>query len=319
MNENDYNNTYKPAEPTPPENHKTNIGIIAVICCIILALSVSGAAVYITYSNNKKAEEAAAVQKAENATKRINELIDDIYQVSDSYDSSYDIAKDKLTEIEQLINENNITGALAAKYNSASTYLKDLKTYDEIMEVGYSDDYSDISRASQLIGQLTDEKVIRKVEQSDITSNFEEFVQKSILARAFYKAQQYVLNKYPGSYIYSTYYHDKKTFQLGYDVPGTDRTLESEKDTNFDYADSVLFGSDEILSKINSNGGYAILVRYQDNSMMRIWWCVGADIKAKIDNGALRFDIIRYSNGKSESSNNLTLDQALNFNIINPS
>ena len=75
------------------EDKKTShIAIIVMICCICVCLCSLAVFSIMTYQNNKK-------YALENATQRINELIEDIYEITTVSDPKYTFAKDKLAEI----------------------------------------------------------------------------------------------------------------------------------------------------------------------------------------------------------------------------
>lgn len=63
----------------------------------------------------------------QNAIQRIDKLVEEIYEVKNCKNNDFLIAKDKLSEIQLLIEKNEIEGLPRSKYIDVKSYMNDLE------------------------------------------------------------------------------------------------------------------------------------------------------------------------------------------------
>lgn len=314
--------------------HKKNsMGSICVICCLIICFFAVITSFYIVTQNNKKLA-------TENAIERINKLVEEIYTVDSCYGNDFLLAKDKLVEIKTLIRENDIDGLPLSKYNAANTYISDLKTLDDFYNLYEKVNYDNelyVKEADELIRKMTNEKVINKLSEGDLLYSFADSVKHVILGKAFFTAQNYFINNNPnctllnvGEFNPAMSVSEQYTFILNnyaneISVYGVDRIANDEEECRkYEWIHTEMLAS--TVEKIQSEGGYAVFVNYYKNDdeftlyppTRTLYWKVGADVSADVVDGAIKYNITRYSDGKIETYNGLSTDEALNFVMLNP-
>lgn len=312
---------------------KIPLGVICIICCAIICIFAVTTAVYIVNQNNKKLA-------TENAIERINKLVEEIYTVDSCYGNDFLLAKDKLVEIKTLIEENDIDGLPLSKYNAANTYISDLKTLDDIYnlyEKVNSDNELYVKEADKLIRKMTNEKVINKLSEGDLLHGFADGVKHVVLGRAFFTAQNHFIDNNQdctllnvGEFNPSMSVSEYSTFILNnyakeISVYGVERITTEEKECrDYEWIHTEMLAS--TVEKIQSEGGYAIFVNYYKNDdeftlyppTRTLYWKVGVDVSADVVDGDIKYNITRYSDGKTETNNGLSTDEALNFVMLNP-
>ena len=78
--------------------------------------------------------------------------------------------------------------------------------------------------------------------------------------------------------------------------------------------------SNETLDKIESNGGYAIVISYDKTGNSDYWdtyWYVGFGVSASIKSGGIRYEITKHSGDETHVTSDLTLDEAVEYTTIN--
>lgn len=317
------------------ESHrKISGGVICIICCAIICIFTVFISVYILNQNNKKVS-------IENAIERINKLVEEIYVVEHYDDNDFLLAKDKLVEIKTLIDENDIEGLVRSKYEDASVYINDLKTLDELRglytKVNY-DDEKYVKEADKLIRKITDKKVKNKVvSEGDLLVGLAQSIKNVVLGKAFFKSQNYFINNNPnctllnvGAFTPTISISDEYTFILNnyaneISVYGIDKIVNSEEECrNHKWIHTEMLAT--TVEKIQSEGGYAIFVNYYRNDdeftlyppTRTLYWKVGVDVSADLTDDVIKYNITRYVDGKTETYNELSVEEALNFVMLNP-
>ena len=220
-------------------------------------------------------------------------------------------------------------GLPVTKYQDASAYIKDLKVLDSIYNMSISTSKQDLIEADKMIKKMSNEKVIAKLHEGDILASFAESVKNILIAKSFYECQQYILKKHSENEILDTCYYnpfdrvDPMNYSLtnltNVSLPGIDYVMDSEDSTyELDYISTDM--SNTTLSKIESNGGYAIVISYynaEDSKNWDTYWYVGFEVSVDTDDNGLKYKITKYSDNESDVISEMTLSEALNYDPIN--
>lgn len=269
--------------------------LIAVSCVATIIITLCLTMFIINY-NSKQQERLSAIERIDSICDELNML------ESIPNDENYYKAKNKLDEIKNLLDKHNISDGSLEKYNDVSNYIEDLKTYNEMRELLFTDKESALSEFHSKVSGLKTERVKSRIDGhiNYLTTQ----AMNVLLTHSFYSAQQACIADYPGCQIEDTmYFVEDGDYIPDAKWDGADsinRLIISDTDTIVQPDIGVVrFLGPDFLTKIHENGGRAIIVNYKlDGKSWYRWFSVGFDVEGYYDNSSIKYKITCYEQGE---------------------
>jgi len=304
------NFTYK--QQTVKNNRKINTTVVVMVCCTVMIILTIFLAMFIVNYNNEKQERLSAIE-------RIDLLCDELYRIENfGSTEAYYKAQDKLKEIKELLDKYEIEDLSLEKYKDVSSYITDLKIYEEMLAKLYAPTRIEVRNFHRNAEKIKNEKITSKISaQLPILA---EQAKKIILMNSFYDAQQYIINKHPGAQITNTvYYTGESLYSLWHKRTVTNYCVNfviSSPEKFGDILHDSIDVNENALEKIDNNGKKGIIVTYnkEDQQGWCTSWPIGYDVEAYYSNGCIMYKVTKYNEGKAETKN-MTIDELLYFGL----
>lgn len=335
MSENNTNKTISEnANNLPRKPNTSKIIIITALTAIVaIAVAVFGI-LYITNQNSKKLEQ-------ERATNRIDQICDSIMN-QHILNIDYNVAKQQISEVKTLIDENNLEGLPVTKYRNVSEYLNDINLYNKISEKEIS--LKNFKEINADLERIKSKKVREFIlDETGIIYELVDCAKESIIAKSMYKIQEKFYTDMPDCLLVDIVCLDSTSSRGDYTgamsrrkvscIGVHDTPLKNGSDTS-----GISYFTTEILTEsldeIDAvNDGYAFVVVYRDPSIdddaysrysddywrTGTWfWYVGFDISAEYQNSEIIYKIARHS-ANENSGHRLNADEVMNYELLNVS
>lgn len=321
--------------------HRKTLYMLIAFCAVLLVVIIF--TIVIAYQNAIRRQEAKQEQilqqqaekqeqmlQQQAAADRVNNLCDELNELEYmADDSAYYKAKDKLSEVEQLIEKNSLDESYSKKYNDTDAYIEDLKAFydfDVIYENDYHMDLANMRLMSNKIGKIKTQKVLSKLGgyMDGLASDAENIILINSMRNCWEQVRKETSSRSLKRIIYwdesSKRFHPAMRDESVYA-----RTLEALPDSGVYFClDWSYFNLPiETLNNIEQNGNRALIVSYDEpdeTGYRRGWvryWYTGADVKARKLGSSLVFDVTTYSSGKTQQTT-LSVEELFSFALVQP-